>query len=183
MCAICGTTVHEEHNFDSGDCACGEKNKVAESVVVLDLSKSGTTYTATGNGSALAGYSTTWTATSKQNASYVWTIKNFNQNNGRWTYIRAGVNGSIATDFAIAEKITQIKVSVQGVNSAGTATLEYSTNKDFSSATTVDVSITTSSQTLEFNIDSAISNGYYRITFKYSSTKQIDVVKVDYLGY
>lgn len=27
VCEICGTTVHENHNFDSGDCVCGEKKK------------------------------------------------------------------------------------------------------------------------------------------------------------
>ena len=51
VCEICGTTVHENHNFDSGDCVCGEKKPDENITVEASFVTKFTTYASKWNNS------------------------------------------------------------------------------------------------------------------------------------
>ena len=66
------------------------------------------------NQSSVSNYTTTWQVKVGENT---WSIANFNNNKNGWDYVRCGRKGiasvaSITTDFAIAEAINTVEVTI-----------------------------------------------------------------------
>ena len=64
-----------------------------------------------GNEKGISGYTSTWKATIGNNT---WTIKNYNNNGNKWSFIKAGKknsSGSANVDVTLAEKISMVTVN------------------------------------------------------------------------
>lgn len=91
---------------------------------------------ATGN-SAYSGTPQTYTGKAETVvADKTWTVTNFNNNNNRWTdYIKCGskngaYTGSVATDFAFAEKITSVEIGFYKISEAKVTSIDLYTSAD-----------------------------------------------------
>lgn len=145
-----------------------------------------TVTTVTANQSkSINNYTSTWTLKDASNTSHTWTVKLFsnNQNSTSWNCIKAGNKNasgttypSIATDFAIADKISKVSVNMS-ITSAykenlTALTLEVSTDKDFAADATTSYAATnfqpTTASDVAITVTDPIENGYYRLKYTLS---------------
>ena len=141
-------------------------------------------------------YTATQTYTGNDNtavANKTWTVVNFNNNNNGWSdMIKCGrkntaSTGSVATDFAFSEKITNIEVTVKiNSNNVTSANLYISTDgSTWGNAIASNTSITTSTNSISFDVPaaSAAGNLYYKVDFVCTSAKSNGVVWLKSIKY
>ena len=106
------------------------------------------TFSSETNSKGVSSYSGEWSATID---GFTWTIKNFNNNNNGWSYVKCGSKnnayvGEIITGSYIDEKIEKVVVKVDSctVSSVNSTSLVVSDDENFSNVIeTVDVTIKT----------------------------------------
>lgn len=139
---------------------------------------------------SVSSYGSTWTFTS---GNYTWTIKNFNNNNASWDYIKCGTKNnasiaSIATDFAIPEGVDKIQVTIDAVtaNDVNSVSLQIAENADFTNPTTIGPDASIAKGILTYTIANPKANQYYNLVFdckkKSSGNGSIQISKVEYYG-
>ena len=121
------------------------------------------------NSNKLQVYDSTWTAKIGTNS---WTIQNFNNNNwSSWSWIKCGRGkytsvACIATDWAIAEAIDKVIVTVDKLTKANVKStkLEVATDAAFTqNVQTIELSIVEGNMT--YNIPAPAENCYYKLTY------------------
>ena len=121
------------------------------------------------NSNKLQVYDSTWTAKIGTNS---WTIQNFNNNNwSSWSWIKCGRGkytsvACIATDWAIAEAIDKVIVTVDKLTKANVKStkLEVATDAAFTqNVQTIELPIATGNMT--YNIPAPAENCYYKLTY------------------
>ena len=125
-------------------------------------------FNATNNSGKISSYSNSWTNTTN---GFKWTLKNLNNNNNQWSYVRAGSKNaasvaSIATSAAVPEAITRVSIVVNKITagSVNSFTLKSGSTVvgNFNKATgTQSVTIPTpaTNQTYTITIDCAKGSG------------------------
>lgn len=129
---------------------------------------SGTTLTYTGKAETLV-------------ADKTWTVTNFNNNKNGWSeYIKCGsknaaYTGSVATDFAFAEKITSVEIGFYKINEAAVTSIDLYTSADGETWSTnpvaSDKNITTATTTVTLTDPNPAANQYYKIDFVCAKAK------------
>lgn len=128
------------------------------------------------NQESVSNYTTTWQVKVNDNT---WSIANFNNNKNGWDYVRCGRKGiasvaSITTDFAIAEAINNVEVTIDKITAKAinSIKLETSAAADFS---TIDATVDMAAENFKsgamvFALESPKANLYYRLTFDCGDT-------------
>ncbi len=130
-------------------------------------------------------YTSTWTA---QTGDYSFTIKNFNNNNWGWTFIKCGSKNFASTGSIQTQKIefavSEIVVTVDSYNNSAKATtkLEVASDANFSTlVATVNVTMASGNLTYSVPTDKQAANLYYRVSYaceKSTSNGAIQISKV-----
>ena len=130
-------------------------------------------------------YTGTWTATID---SDTWNIKGFNNNNGKWNYIRAG--GKKATQMAtisveLSETVSKIELDVKYVRGSNTIVLtKVAADGTTTTVDTVQVDSSSATGVHTFNIANPEAGCTYTFTFtcvnNSSSNGTIDVNSITY---
>lgn len=134
-------------------------------------------------------YTETWKATVDGN---VWNIANFNNYDLGWAYIKCGRKAdpsvaTITTDWAIAEAIEKVIVTVDKLTQASVKStkLEVATDAAFTqNVQTIELPIATGNMT--YNVTTPAKNCYYRLTYDCNASAngkqngQVQISKVVY---
>lgn len=123
------------------------------------------------NQESVSSYAISWQTKVGDNT---WTIANFNNNKNAWDYVKCGRKGiasvaSITTDFAIAEAINNVEVTIDKITASAVNSikLETSAAADFS---TIDATVEIATENIKsgamvFALEAPKSNLYYRLVF------------------
>ncbi len=131
---------------------------------------------ANNNQASVSNYTTTWQVKVGENT---WSIANFNNNKNGWDYVRCGRKGiasvaSITTDFAIAEAINTVEVTIDKITPEPITSikLETSAAADFATIdSTVDMPADNfKTGEMVFTLEAPKANLYYRLTFDCGDT-------------
>lgn len=133
------------------------------------------------NSKKVSSYTDSWTATCD---GFTWNIKNFNNNNNSWNYVKAGSkNGTsvatIETSTAITDAISKVVVQIGAVTSSKINSITLSVN----GGDAINPTGTIATGDLTFDIDSPVENATYLLTFdcaRGSSNGLVQVNQVDY---
>ncbi len=114
-----------------------------------------------GNEKGISGYTSTWKATIGNNT---WTIKNYNNANNSWAYIKAGKknsSGSANVDVTLAEKISMVTVNCETTDNLDTIYLLVGSGKILPE--------TDDGKILKFAIEVPTENQTYSIVVDYTN--------------
>ena len=132
-------------------------------------------------------YTSSWDQTCD---GFTWTLTNFNNNNGGWTFVKCGRKnndsvGTIVTKSVIPEEIATVELNISGITAAcvNSIKLYVDTKEDFSSEScqTIVGEIKDGAQT--FNIPTRVKNCYYKLEFDCKSASSNGVVWVESVKY
>ena len=123
--------------------------------------------------SKVGSYTATWTA---KKGDYTWTISNFNNNNGGWSFIKCGRknNASVASitlDQAPSFAISKVVVTFDNVvaDKINSSKLYVATNADFTEGVQ-EIPVTVSEAgDVDFVVTNPASNLYYKLEFDCAS--------------
>ncbi len=130
-------------------------------------------------------YTSTW---EQSRNGYKWSITNFNNNNGGWTYIRCGRKNDpsvayIDTTFSIPWAVASVTVTVDAVTTAGVQStyLQVATDATFSNVVET-VNVTIAKGDVAYNISNPGANRYYRLVYDCVANKNgsVQISKVVY---
>ena len=120
-----------------------------------------------GNSKKVGSYTDTWEAVS---GGYTWTIKNFNNNNNGWAYIKCGRKSdpSVASiSVAVGDKVSEVVVTVDNcldVTKVNSAKLIVASDASFANVVeTVSGSAATGTQ--KFTVSSPAEGMYYKLEY------------------
>ncbi len=146
----------------------------------------GTSY----NSKKVSTYTETWETTVDGNT---FEIKNFNNNNNLWSYVKCGRKGnasvaSISTKFPIEKSIENVTATIDAITSEKVNSIKLETSEDanFSSIISTVVAENLVKGDLVLALPSPAKNLYYRLTFDCQSHKSngiVSVSKVTYNGF
>ena len=144
------------------------------------------TFSANTNSGKVSNYTNTWSVTCD---NVTWTMKNFNNNNNGWPYVRAGSknNASVAeiiTDSTMADSITKVVVTVDKVTarSVNSFKLIVASDANFENVIeTVSLNIKTGENT--FSCTTPIANCYYKIVIDCKKASSNGIVQISKLEY
>lgn len=144
------------------------------------------TFSANTNSGKVNNYTNTWSVTCD---NVTWTMKNFNNNNNGWPYVRAGSknNASVAeiiTDSTMADSITKVVVTVDKVTarSVNSFKLIVASDANFENVIeTVSLNIKTGENT--FSCTTPIANCYYKIVIDCKKASSNGIVQISKLEY
>ena len=144
------------------------------------------TFSANTNSGKVSNYTNTWSVTCD---NVTWTMKNFNNNNNGWPYVRAGSknNASVAeiiTDSTMADSITKVVVTVDKVTarSVNSFKLIVASDANFENVIeTVSLNIMTGENT--FSCTTPIANCYYKIVIDCKKASSNGIVQISKLEY
>ncbi len=154
----------------------------AEIVATLDFTNPAET-----NSGKVSSYTASWSATCNGTK---WDIKNFNNNNNVWKYIRAGRKNSasvayINTNAAMTQRITKVVVTVDAVTTSSINSVKLYV-KDAAGNVIETVNGTVAKGEMEFAVTTPTANCTYELEFDCasgSSNGLIQVSKVAYWGF
>ncbi|MBQ5753113.1 MAG: hypothetical protein IIV91_02760, partial [Alistipes sp.] len=134
----------------------------------------------------VSSYTATWEQTCN---GKTWSIANFNNNNGKWTYIKCGSkNGasvaSIATKFPIATAVKSVKVTVDAVTASAVKStyLQVATDAAFSNVVET-VNVTIKQGEVAYNITNPQANCYYKLVYDCAKSKDNGPVQISKVVY
>lgn len=141
----------------------------------------GSTY----NSKGVSGY--TDVSFTANNAGFIVTATNFNNNNNGWNFIKCGgkkgaYTGTITTNDKIDEAITKVAVTIDAITSGNVTSIKLYTSTDNSTWTEAGT-FDKSTGTKEVTLTSPAANLYYKIEFvctQGSSNGLVTVSKVEY---
>lgn len=144
------------------------------------------TFSANTNIGKVSNYTNTWSVTCD---NVTWTMKNFNNNNNGWPYVRAGSknNASVAeiiTDSTMVDAITKVVVTVDKVTarSVNSFKLIVASDSNFENVIeTVSLNIKTGENT--FSCTTPIANCYYKIVIDCKKASSNGIVQISKLEY
>ncbi len=100
------------------------------------------TFSTETNSEAIGGYTNSWTA--KASDETVFNIKNFNNNNNGWKYVKCGSKkfesvASISTSSAIGKAVTKVQITIDAITVANVNSIKLYVSPDatFNSSTIV----------------------------------------------
>lgn len=128
-----------------------------------------------GNGKGISSYTATWEATIGNNT---WTIKNYNNNNNDWTYIKAGKkssSGSANVDVTLAEKISMVTVNCETTANLDTIYLLVGSGKILPE--------TDDGKILKFAIEVPAENQTYSIVVEYTNASKNGIFQLNSVEY
>ena len=145
-----------------------------------------TTFSANTNSGKVNDYTTTWSVTCDK---VTWTMKNFNNYNNGWDYVKAGSrqNASIAeiiTDSTMVDAITKVVVTVDKVTarSVNSFKLIVASDSNFENVIeTVSLNIKTGENT--FSCTTPTANCYYKIVIDCKKASSNGIVQISKLEY
>ena len=131
-------------------------------------------------------YTETW---EQSRNGYKWSIANFNNNNGGWTYIKCGRknNASVAnisTTFSIPWAVASVTVTVDAVTTSkvNSAYLQVATDASFSNIVET-VNVTIAKGDLAYNITNPGANYYYRLVYDCASHSSNGIIQISKVVY
>ena len=144
------------------------------------------TFSANTNSGKVSNYTNTWSVTCD---NVTWTMKNFNNNNNGWPYVRAGSknNASVAeiiTDSTMADSITKVVVTVDKVTARNVNSFKLivASDANFENVIeTVSLNIKTGENT--FSCTTPIANCYYKIVIDCKKASSNGIVQISKLEY
>ena len=144
------------------------------------------TFSANTNIGKVSNYTNTWSVTCD---NVTWTMKNFNNNNNGWPYVRAGSknNASVAeiiTDSTMVDAITKVVVTVDKVtaSSVNSFKLIVASDKNFENVIeTVNLTIKTGENT--FSCATPMAKCYYKIVIDCKKASSNGIVQISKLEY
>ena len=128
-----------------------------------------------GNEKRISGYTSTWKATIGNNT---WTIKNYNNNNNGWSFIRAGKkdsSGSANVDVTLAEKISMVTVNCETTDNLDTIYLLVGSGKILPE--------TDDGRILKFAIEVPAENQTYSIVVEYTNASKNGIFQLNSVEY
>ena len=144
------------------------------------------TFSSKTNSKGVNNYTSTWSVTCDK---VTWTMKNFNNNDNGWDYVKAGSrqNASIAeiiTDSTMVDAITKVVVTVDKVTarSVNSFKLIVASDSNFENVIeTVSLNIKTGENT--FSCTTPIANCYYKIVIDCKKASSNGIVQISKLEY
>ena len=144
------------------------------------------TFSANTNIGKVSNYTNTWSVTCD---NVTWTMKNFNNNNNGWPYVRAGSknNASVAeiiTDSTMVDAITKVVVTVDKVtaSSVNSFKLIVASDENFENVIeTVNLTIKTGENT--FSCATPMAKCYYKIVIDCKKASSNGIVQISKLEY
>lgn len=144
------------------------------------------TFSANTNSGKVSNYTNTWSVTCD---NVTWTMKNFNNNNNGWPYVRAGSknNASVAeiiTDSTMVDAITKVVVTVDKVtaSSVNSFKLIVASDENFENVIeTVNLTIKTGENT--FSCATPMAKCYYKIVIDCKKASSNGIVQISKLEY
>lgn len=128
-----------------------------------------------GNEKGISGYTSTWKATIGNNT---WTIKNYNNNGNKWSFIRAGKkdsSGSANVDVTLAEKISMVTVNCETTDNLDTIYLLVGSGKILPE--------TDDGRILKFAIEVPAENQTYSIVVEYTNASKNGIFQLNSVEY
>ena len=143
-------------------------------------------FSANTNSGKVNNYTNTWSVTCD---NVTWTMKNFNNNNNGWPYVRAGSknNASVAeiiTDSTMVDAITKVVVTVDKVtaSSVNSFKLIVASDENFENVIeTVNLTIKTGENT--FSCATPMAKCYYKIVIDCKKASSNGIVQISKLEY
>ena len=144
------------------------------------------TFSSETNGQSIGNYTATWNATID---GFTWTLKNFNNNNNNWEYVKCGRKnnesvGTITTASKIDKAITKVVVTVDAVKAdyVNSSKLYVADDAEFSSnLQTIDIEIDEGDNT--FTVTNPTANSYYKLEFDCASASANGIVTISKIVY
>ena len=144
------------------------------------------TFSSSTNSQAVSSYTATWSATIN---GFTWNIVNFNNNNNKWDYIKAGRkdNASVAnisTSTVIDKAITKVVVTVDACTASNinSTKLYVASNASFTQNLQT-ITLSASAGSMTYTIPNPTENRYYRLEYDCASGSNnglIQISKVEY---
>ncbi len=138
-------------------------------------------------------YTKTATYTGKPDtdiAGKTWTVANFNNNNNSWADMikcgnkTAASTGSVASDFAVNERVSQVVVSLAvNYDNVTSISLYSSTDKTTWTEVAKNTSISKSTTSVSLNTTNPTENLYYKVDFVCSKASSNGVVSLKNITY
>lgn len=128
-----------------------------------------------GNEKGISDYTSTWKATIGNNT---WTIKNYNNNGNKWSFIRAGKkssSGSANVDVTLAEKISMVTVNCETTANLDTIYLLVGSGKILPE--------TDDGKILKFAIEAPAENQTYSIVVEYTNASKNGIFQLNSVEY
>lgn len=141
------------------------------------------------NSKGQSSYENSWSASNPDEKSQTWDIKNFNNNNNGWAFVKGGNSSkalisTITTAFEIPEIISSVDVTMDALTSSKVNSIYLTTSADpnFANGTEIEkVTVTPATGVLSFKLTEPAANLYYRLSFDLKIGKaSIQVSKVEY---
>lgn len=144
-----------------------------------------TTFSANTNSGKVNDYTTTWSVTCDK---VTWTMKNFNNYNNGWDYVKAGSkkNASIAeiiTDSTMVDAITKVVVTVDKVTASSVNSFKLIVASDANFENVIEtVSLNIKAGENTFSCTTPTANCYYKIVIdcKKASNGSVQISKLEY---
>lgn len=142
-------------------------------------------FSANTNSGKVNNYTNTWSVTCD---NVTWTMKNFNNNNNGWPYVRAGSknNASVAeiiTDSTMVDAITKVVVTVDKVTASSVNSFKLIVASDANFEKVIEtVSLNIKAGENTFSCTTPTANCYYKIVIdcKKASNGSVQISKLEY---
>ena len=144
------------------------------------------TFSANTNIGKVSNYTNTWSVTCD---NVTWTMKNFNNNNNGWPYVRAGSknNASVAeiiTDSTIVDAITKVVVTVDKVTASSVNSFKLIVASDANFENVIEtVSLNIKKGENTFSCTTPMAKRYYKIVIDCKKASSNGIVQISKLEY
>ena len=144
------------------------------------------TFSANTNSGKVSNYTNTWSVTCD---NVTWTMKNFNNNNNGWPYVRAGSknNASVAeiiTDSTMADSITKVVVTVDKVTASSVNSFKLIVASDANFENVIEtVSLNIKKGENTFSCTTPMAKCYYKIVIDCKKASSNGIVQISKLEY
>lgn len=136
------------------------------------------------NSEGVNGYSNSWSAT---NDDFTVNLKNWNNYNNNWNYIKAGAKntayvGTITTATAIDKAVTKIVVTIDAITAKNINSIKLYSGNSSNDCTTVLATFDKSVGAKSVTISSPTANKFYKLSFdcKAADNGSVQVSKIEY---
>lgn len=143
-------------------------------------------FSANTNSGKVNNYTNTWSVTCD---NVTWTMKNFNNNNNGWPYVRAGSknNASVAeiiTDSTMVDAITKVVVTVDKVTASSVNSFKLIVASDANFEKVIEtVSLNIKAGENTFSCTTPTANCYYKIVIDCKKASSNGIVQISKLEY
>ena len=144
------------------------------------------TFSANTNIGKVSNYTNTWSVTCD---NVTWTMKNFNNNNNGWPYVRAGSknNASVAeiiTDSTMVDAITKVVVTVDKVTASSVNSFKLIVASDANFENVIEtVSLNIKKGENTFSCTTPMAKRYYKIVIDCKKASSNGIVQISKLEY